>query len=72
MCLRRREPHALGRELPKLFGYGGSSFKFHMTYVALEVRNGELLETMRATRKHGCTTIIHAKNGGRRMDHKVH
>ena len=34
-----------------------------MTYDALKLRDGELLDVMLATRKHNFTTMIHAENG---------
>lgn len=34
-----------------------------MTYDALKLRDGELLDVMLATRKHKFTTMIHAENG---------
>jgi dihydropyrimidinase len=34
-----------------------------MTYEALKLRDGELLDVMLATRKHNFTTMIHAENG---------
>lgn len=34
-----------------------------MTYEALKLRDGELLDVMLATRKHSFTTMIHAENG---------
>jgi dihydroorotase-like cyclic amidohydrolase len=34
-----------------------------MTYDALKLKDGELLDVMLATRKHNFTTMIHAENG---------
>jgi hypothetical protein len=34
-----------------------------MTYEALKLQDGELLDVMLATRKHNFTTMIHAENG---------
>jgi hypothetical protein len=40
-----------------------SSCKLYMTYEALKLRDGELLDIMLACRKHNFTTMIHAENG---------
>src|ERR1700738_2565817 len=57
------DPVRLDEELPKLMAGGISSCKSYMTYEALKLRDGELLDVMLATRKHNFTTMIHAENG---------
>jgi dihydropyrimidinase len=57
------EPARLDRDLPELFAAGVTSCKLYMTYEALKLRDGELLDVMLATRKHNFTTMIHAENG---------
>jgi dihydropyrimidinase len=57
------EPARLDKDLPELFAGGVTSCKLYMTYEALKLRDGELLDVMLATRKHNFTTMIHAENG---------
>jgi dihydropyrimidinase len=57
------EPARLIDDLPKRMAGGVSSCKLYMTYESLKLRDGELLDVMLTTRKHGFTTMIHAENG---------
>ncbi|KAL2217274.1 putative allantoinase [Thermoascus aurantiacus ATCC 26904] len=50
-------------EFAALRAEGVSSLKIYMTYEALQLRDGEILDILLAARRHGITTMVHAENG---------
>jgi dihydropyrimidinase len=50
-------------EFPALRAAGISSLKIYMTYEALQLQDGEILDVLLAARQHQITTMIHAENG---------
>lgn len=42
---------------------GISSLKIYMTYAALQLDDGQILDVLLEARKQGITTMIHAENG---------
>lgn len=50
-------------ELPLLRKAGVSSLKIYMTYAALKLDDGQILDVLLEARKHKITTMIHAENG---------
>ncbi|KAF2767315.1 D-hydantoinase [Teratosphaeria nubilosa] len=53
--------HALS-EFPALREAGISSLKIYMTYAALQLNDGQILDVLLAARQHGITTMVHAEN----------
>jgi dihydropyrimidinase len=49
-------------EFPTLRAEGISSLKIYMTYEALQLDDGQILDVLLAARKNGITTMIHAEN----------
>nr|OQO04092.1 hypothetical protein B0A51_18317 [Rachicladosporium sp. CCFEE 5018] len=49
-------------EFPTLREKGISSLKIYMTYAALQLNDGQILDILLAAREHGITTLIHAEN----------
>ncbi|KAK0890437.1 hypothetical protein LTR02_014713 [Friedmanniomyces endolithicus] len=49
-------------EFPALRKAGISSLKIYMTYAALQLNDGQILDVLLAARQHGITTMIHAEN----------
>ena len=49
-------------EFPVLRERGVSSLKIYMTYAALKLDDGQILDVLLASRTHGITTMIHAEN----------
>ncbi|OQN95972.1 hypothetical protein B0A48_17915 [Cryoendolithus antarcticus] len=49
-------------EFPTLREKGISSLKICMTYAALQLNDGQILDILLAAREHGITTLIHAEN----------
>ncbi|EMD87587.1 hypothetical protein COCC4DRAFT_165908 [Bipolaris maydis ATCC 48331] len=50
-------------EFPTLRTEGISSLKIYMTYEALQLHDGQILDILLHARKHSITTMIHAENG---------
>lgn len=50
-------------EFAALRARGISSLKIYMTYAALQLSDGEILDVLLAAREHGITTMVHAENG---------
>ncbi|KAK4550849.1 hypothetical protein LTR36_000429 [Oleoguttula mirabilis] len=49
-------------EFPALREAGISSLKIYMTYAALQLNDGQILDVLLAARQHKITTMIHAEN----------
>ncbi|KAK3071919.1 hypothetical protein LTR53_007765 [Teratosphaeriaceae sp. CCFEE 6253] len=49
-------------EFPALRAAGISSLKIYMTYAALQLNDGQILDVLLAARHNGITTMIHAEN----------
>lgn len=49
-------------EFPLLRERGVSSLKIYMTYAALKLDDGQILDVLLSSRQHGITTMIHAEN----------
>ncbi|KAL2880100.1 hypothetical protein SGCOL_004484 [Colletotrichum sp. CLE4] len=49
-------------ELPFFVSEGITSVKLYMTYEPLQLKDGEILDVMMATRNLGMTTMVHAEN----------
>ena len=55
-------PDVLERELPKLIGEGYTSFKIYMTYDALKLNDGQILDVLDTAKKHDALVMVHAEN----------
>ena len=55
-------PEVLERELPALIAEGFTSFKIYMTYDALKLDDGQILEVLSVARAHGAMAMVHAEN----------
>nr|WP_315525840.1 dihydropyrimidinase [uncultured Achromobacter sp.] len=55
-------PAVLNEELPRLIAAGYTSFKLYMTYDALKLSDGQILDVLDVARTHGGMTMIHAEN----------
>src|SRR6478735_8204721 len=55
-------PQALGQELPALIRDGYTSFKIYMTYDALKLSDGEILDVLALARNERALVMIHAEN----------
>ncbi|EIM80355.1 dihydropyrimidinase [Stereum hirsutum FP-91666 SS1] len=49
-------------ELPALVERGITSVKIYMTYAALKLNDGQILDVLLAARKYGVTTMVHCEN----------
>ena len=52
----------VGQELPALIKDGYTSFKVYLTYDALKVSDGQLLEVLDVARREGAMVMVHAEN----------
>ena len=52
----------LGQELPSLIEDGFTSFKVYMTYDALQLDDGQMLDVLSCARTHGALVMVHAEN----------
>lgn len=55
-------PAVLNDELPRLIKAGYTSFKLYMTYDALKLSDGQILDVLDVARTHGGMAMIHAEN----------
>ncbi|MEG1767600.1 MAG: dihydropyrimidinase [Comamonas sp.] len=55
-------PEVLERELPELIAQGFTSFKIYMTYDALKLDDGQILDVLSVAREHGAMAMLHAEN----------
>ena len=55
-------PEVLERELPELIAEGFTSFKIYMTYDALKLDDGQILDVLSVAREHGAMAMLHAEN----------
>ena len=55
-------PAVLNDELPRLIEAGYTSFKLYMTYDALKLSDGQILDVLDSVRSHGGMAMIHAEN----------
>ncbi|WYZ39513.1 hypothetical protein EsH8_III_001427 [Colletotrichum jinshuiense] len=62
IILTNPTPTILREELPYFVSEGITSVKLYMTYEPLQLKDGEILDVMMATRNLGMTTMIHAEN----------
>ncbi len=49
-------------EIPQMVAQGYTSFKIYMTYDALKLSDGHILDVLEATRQSGAMAMIHAEN----------
>jgi dihydropyrimidinase len=54
--------HVLGQELPALLKDGYTSFKVYMTYDAMRLDDGQMLDILALARREGALVMIHAEN----------
>ncbi|KAF4775784.1 dihydropyrimidinase [Colletotrichum scovillei] len=62
IILTNPTPTILRDELPFFVSEGITSVKLYMTYEPLQLKDGEILDVMMATRNLGMTTMVHAEN----------
>ncbi|KXH51833.1 dihydropyrimidinase [Colletotrichum salicis] len=62
IILTNPTPTILRVELPFFVSEGITSVKLYMTYEPLQLKDGEILDVMMATRNLGMTTMVHAEN----------
>ncbi|KAK2025839.1 dihydropyrimidinase [Colletotrichum zoysiae] len=62
IILTNPTPTILREELPFYVSEGITSVKLYMTYEPLQLKDGEILDVMMATRNLGMTTMVHAEN----------
>ncbi len=55
-------PQVLGQELPALIEDGMTSFKVYMTYDALKLDDGQMLDVLACARAHDALVMVHAEN----------
>ncbi|HVC52077.1 MAG TPA: dihydropyrimidinase [Stellaceae bacterium] len=55
-------PQVLGQELPALLKDGYTSFKVYMTYDAMRLDDGQMLDILALARGEGALVMIHAEN----------
>ncbi|MEE8332800.1 MAG: dihydropyrimidinase, partial [Alphaproteobacteria bacterium] len=55
-------PQALGQELPALIRDGYTSFKIYLTYDALKLDDGQVLDVFAVARRDGALVMVHAEN----------
>jgi len=55
-------PQVLEKELPALIAQGFTSFKIYMTYDALKLNDGQILDVLAVAKAHGAMAMVHAEN----------
>ncbi|MGH7095276.1 MAG: amidohydrolase family protein, partial [Stellaceae bacterium] len=55
-------PQVLGQELPALLKDGYTSFKVYMTYDAMRLDDGQMLDILALARREGALVMVHAEN----------
>lgn len=62
MIVTDPSPQVLEKELPALIREGFTSFKVYMTYDALKLDDGQILDVLAVAKDHGAMVMVHAEN----------